>query len=153
VTQLTGTNATSGTPGFMAPEMVTGEAPVDGRADLYALGCVGYWLLSGQLVFDGKSPLAILIQHVKEAPPSLSARTEIEVPKRLEDLLIACLAKDPADRPGSAQELGDLLADVAATLPPWTRERAEKWWRTNLPQLYSAPLASRLDTAPSVVNG
>jgi serine/threonine-protein kinase len=153
ITQLTGTNATSGTPGFMAPEMVTGEAPVDGRADLYALGCVGYWLLTGQLVFDGKSPMSILVQHVKEDPPSMRSRTEIEVPPRLEEVIRACLAKDPDDRPASAQQLGDTLAELATTLPPWTQERAEKWWRTNLPNLYAAPLAGKLESSPSVVNG
>lgn len=153
VSQLTGTNATSGTPGFMAPEMVTGEATVDGRADIYALGCVGYWLLSGQLVFDGKSPMSILVQHVKEEPPALSSRTEIEVPPQLESILRACLAKHPDDRPPSAEALGAMLEQLAATLPAWTRDRAEKWWRTNLPNLYSAPLTRRLDSSPSVVNG
>jgi len=153
ITQLTGNNATSGTPGFMAPEMVTGETPVDGRTDLYALGCVGYWLMSGQLVFDGKNAMAILVQHVKEEPPSLAARTEMEVPARFEEILRACLAKDPDDRPRSAQELGDMLDDLAKSLPAWTRDRAEKWWRTNLPDLYTAPLSGKLDTTPSVVNG
>jgi len=153
LSQLTGTNATSGTPGFMAPEMVTGESPVDGRADLYALGCVGYWLLSGQLVFDGKSPMAILVQHVREEPPALKSRTEIDVPPRLEEILRMCLAKDPAERPATAHELGRMLSEVAATLPAWTDDRAEKWWRTNLPQLYTAPLAMRMDSVPSVVNG
>ena len=123
LSQLTGTNATSGTPGFMAPEMVTGESPVDGRADLYALGCVGYWLLSGQLVFDGKSPMAILVQHVREEPPTLKSRTEIDVPPRLEEILRMCLAKNPDDRPSSAEELGDMLAEVAASLPTWTADR------------------------------
>lgn len=153
LTQLTGTNATSGTPGFMAPEMVTGETPIDGRADIYALGCVGYWLLSGQLVFEGKSPVAILVQHVNEEPPPLATRTEIEVPTRLEEILRACLAKDPDDRPRSAQELADALAELSATLPAWTQARAEKWWRTNLPHLYATPLARKLDSSPSVVNG
>jgi serine/threonine-protein kinase len=154
ITQLTGANATSGTPGFMAPEMVTGESRVDGRTDLYSLGCVGYWLLTGQLVFDGKSPMAILVQHVKETPPSISSRTEIEVPARLEEILFACLSKSPDDRPASAEAVGDMLADLAATLPPWTQQRAEKWWRTNLPDLHAAPLAGRADsTAPSVSNG
>ncbi len=153
ITQLTGTNATSGTPGFMAPEMVTGEHAIDGRVDIYALGCVGYWLLTGQLVFDGKNPMAILVQHVKEEPPSLKSRTEIDVPDRLEEILLACLAKDPDDRPRTAQQLGDMLDDLARSLPPWTRERAEKWWRTNLPQLYAAPLGGKLDSAPSVAHG
>jgi len=153
ITQLTGTNITSGTPGFMAPEMVTGDAPVDGRADIYALGCVGYWLLSGQLVFNGKNPMSILVQHVKEEPPLVSTRTEIDVPRRLDETLHACLEKHPDDRPASARALGAMLTDLAATLPPWTQERAEAWWKTNLPSLYSVPLVGRLDTAPTVVNG
>ena len=118
----------------MAPEMVTGEAPVDGRADLYALGCVGYWLLSGQLVFDGKSPLSILVQHVKEdAAPAVVAHRDRGARRGWRRFSCACLAKNPDDRPRSAQELGDMLADLAASLPAWTRDRAEKWWRTNLP--------------------
>jgi eukaryotic-like serine/threonine-protein kinase len=153
LSQLTGTNTTSGTPGFMAPEMVTGEAIVDGRADIYALGCVGYWLLSGQLVFDGKSPMSIMVQHAKEDPPALSSRTEIEVPAQLESILRACLAKHPDDRPPSAEALGAMFDELAATLPAWTHDRAEKWWRTNLPDLHSAPLTGRLDSSPSVVNG
>jgi serine/threonine-protein kinase len=154
VTQLTGSGVTSGTPGFMAPEMVTGDAPVDGRSDIYALGCVGYWLLTGQLVFDGNSPMSILIQHVKETPPTVSSRTEIEVPPRLEEIVLACLAKDPHDRPSSAVELGDMLAAVATTLPAWTQQRAEQWWRMHLPHLHAAPVGARLDTgAPTVVNG
>ena len=150
-TQLTGSGATSGTPGFMAPEMVTGDAPVDGRTDIYALGCVAYWLLSGQLVFDGNTPMSILIQHVKEAPPALSSRTEMDIPPRLEAIIAACLAKDPDDRPASAEELGAALAELAADLPPWTRDRAEKWWRTHLPDLHAAPLGARLDTGVSTV--
>jgi serine/threonine protein kinase len=102
-------------------------------------------------VFDGASPMSILIQHVKETPAPLSSRTEIEVPRRLEEIIHACLAKDPNDRPSSAEELGAVLANVAATLPPWTRERAEAWWRTNLPDLYAAPLDGRLDTGASTV--
>ena len=151
VTQLTGAGATSGTPGFMAPEMVTAEAPVDGRADIYALGCVGYWLLTGQLVFDGNTPMSILVQHVKETPPSIASRTEMEVPPRLEEIIALCLAKNPNDRPDSAEELGEMLAEVAAALPAWTRERAEAWWRTNLPHLHAASLERRLDTGVSTV--
>jgi serine/threonine-protein kinase len=153
LTQLTGTGTTSGTPGFMAPEMVTGDSPVDGRADLYALGCVGYWLLTGQMVFDGNSPMSILIQHVKEPPPPIASRTEIEVPARLEEIIFACLSKHPDDRPASAEELDLMLAEVAATLPAWTRERAEAWWRTNLPNLHAASLERSMDTgAATVIN-
>ncbi len=153
LSQVTGDGVTSGTPGFMAPEMVTGERTVDGRADIYALGCVAYWLLTGQLVFEGKNAMAILVSHVKEEPVGVSSRTEIEVPRRLEEIVHMCLAKHPHDRPESARVLGEMLADVAATLPPWTQERAEAWWRTNLPHLHAAPLSRALDTsAPTVIN-
>jgi tRNA A-37 threonylcarbamoyl transferase component Bud32 len=151
--QLTGDGSTSGTPGFMAPEMVTADRPVDARADIYALGCVAYWLLTGQLVFDGKNAMAILVQHVKEEPAPVSSRTEIEVHPRLEEIIHACLAKDPDLRPRSAKALGAMLADLAAHLPPWTQERADNWWRTNLPHLHAAPLAGRLDpTAPTMIS-
>ncbi|HEX5133233.1 MAG TPA: serine/threonine-protein kinase [Candidatus Krumholzibacteria bacterium] len=150
--QMTGDNITSGTPGFMAPEMVTGERAIDGRADIYALGCVAYWLLTGQLVFEGKTPLAILVQHVKEDPARLSSRSEFDIPPRLEEIVHACLSKRPEDRPESAEALGAMLAEVAATVAPWTQEHAEKWWRINLPHLHAAPLASNLGRTHSVVN-
>jgi serine/threonine-protein kinase len=150
MSQLTGTGTTSGTPGFMAPEMVTGENTVDARADIYALGCVAYWLLTGQMVFEGNTPMSVLIQHVKEEPAAVSSRTELPVPPRLEQLIHACLAKNPDDRPASAEELGEALAEIAAGLPAWTRARAEAWWRTNLPNLYAVP-RDRMDTGASTV--
>lgn len=153
VTQITQHGAASGTPGFMAPEMVTGEATIDHRADLYAVGCVAYWLLSGQLVFEGNTPMSVLIQHVKETPAPLSRRTEIEVPPRLEEIILACLEKSPADRPASAEALGDMLAGVASTLPAWTRERADKWWRANVPVTGTFRRIEPVDaTAPTVGN-
>lgn len=151
ITQLTGSGVTSGTPGFMAPEMVIGERKVDGRADIYALGCVGYWLLTGRMVFEGTTPMSILIQHVKETPPPVSSRTEIQVPRALEDIIQACLAKDPEGRPATAEQLGDMLAEAAVAMPAWSRQRAEAWWRTNLPHLYASPLEHRLDTGASTV--
>jgi serine/threonine-protein kinase len=151
VTQLTGSGVTSGTPGFMAPEMVTGDGTVDERADIYALGCVGYWLLTGQMVFEGNTPMSVLIQHVKEEPPALSTRTELHVPPRLEQLIHHCLAKNPADRPASAEALGAALDAIAADLPSWSRERAQSWWRTHLPDLYAVPRGERMDTGASTV--
>ena len=141
----------------MAPEMVTGDAEIDARADIYALGCVAYWLLTGQMVFEGNTPMAVLIQHVKETPPPLSSRTELEVPARLENLIMACLAKHPASRPASAEMVGDELDAIAAELPPWTRDRAERWWRTHIPVMFApAPSSgtgssSHHDTGASTV--
>jgi len=149
VTELTGAGTTSGTPGFMAPEMITGEK-VDARSDIYGLGCVAYWLLTGQMVFEGNTPMSILIQHVKEEPAPLSSRTELRIPPRLEQIVHACLAKSPSQRPASADELGEMLAAAAAELPAWTRERAQQWWQKNLPNLYYT--ASRVDTVDSGVS-
>jgi eukaryotic-like serine/threonine-protein kinase len=151
LTELTGAGVTSGTPGFMAPEAVTGEWPVDARTDLYGLGCVAYWMLTGQLVFEGKSPMAILVQHVKEEPPAMRARTELEIPARLEAVVRACLAKHPAERPASADDLGRELAAVAAGLPAWTQSHAAAWWQTHLPDLYAAAVHGRVDAAEPMV--
>jgi serine/threonine-protein kinase len=146
LSQLSATGITSGTPGFMAPEMVTAETEIDARADIYALGCVAYWLLTGQMVFEGNTPMAVLIQHVKETPPPLSSRTEIIVPSRLENLIMACLAKHPHDRPATAEMVGEELAAIAVELPPWTRDRADRWWRTHVPQMFT-PAAPAPDSA------
>ena len=98
-----------GTPAFMAPEMVHGGS-VDGRADLYSLGCVGYFLLTGHLVFEGETAIQTVLLHVQQEPVPPSQRTENPVPPDLERLVLACLAKNPGDRPQSAAELGTALA-------------------------------------------
>ena len=116
-----------GTPGYMAPEMVLSDT-VDGRADLYALGCVAYYLLTGQQVFDGDTPMKIMAKHLQEPPIPPSQRAQIAVPPKLEQVVLACLAKKPEDRPRSAAELARLLA--AADVEPWTSEQAAEWWAT-----------------------
>jgi serine/threonine-protein kinase len=113
-----------GTPAYMAPEMAVG-APVDGRADIYALGCVAYYLLTGELVFEGSHALAIMVKRLNEDPPPLSTRTEMSVPPDLERLVMACLARRPGDRP-SAAELSHRLAGLRVS--PWTETDAETWW-------------------------
>jgi len=101
-----------GTPAYMAPEMVSGEAELDGRTDLYSLGCVAYYLLTGELVFAGETALQTALLHVSQPPVPPSQRTGNPVPAELERLVLACLAKDPADRPQSASELNAGLAAV-----------------------------------------
>jgi serine/threonine-protein kinase len=113
-----------GTPAYMAPEMAIGDA-VDGRADVYALGCVGYYLLTGELVFEGSQALHVLVKRLNEDPPPLSSRTEMPVPPDLERLVMKCLARRPEDRP-SAAELSRKLAGLP--VPPWTETDAERWW-------------------------
>ena len=129
---LTRESAITGTPAFLAPEIVLGERAIDGRVDIYGLGCVAYWLVSGQRVFEGATPMELVIHHVQTAPVPPSRRGGVPVPRALEDLILACLEKDPARRPASAAELGRRLE--ATGLPAgWTPERAREWWDANIP--------------------
>jgi eukaryotic-like serine/threonine-protein kinase len=126
----TDTEMTTGTPAYMAPEMANGE-PIDRRSDLYALGCVGYWLLTGQLVFEADSPLRMLIQHIQGSPIPPSIRSGRPVPRALEDLIMRCLAKKPADRPASADEIVAELDRIELDRQ-WTQADARDWWETNI---------------------
>jgi serine/threonine protein kinase len=100
-----------GTPAYMAPEMVHGEA-VDGRADLYSLGCVAYYLLTARLVFEGANAMQTVLLHVQQEPVRPSALTGNPISPALERVILSCLAKQPEDRPQSASELAALLAAV-----------------------------------------
>jgi len=131
--RMTAEGSTAGTPAYMPPEVALSHEPIDGRADLYGLGCVAYWLLTGCLVFEEKSSTATILAHVQSAPVSPSERSGIPVPASLERLTLACLAKSPTDRPADAEALSQLLADCADT-GSWTQEEAERWWRINLPR-------------------
>jgi serine/threonine-protein kinase len=102
---------TPGTPAYMAPEMAS-ERAVDGRADLYSLGCVAYYLLTGRLVFQGDTPLLTILKHLQQPPAPLSSITDRPIPPGLEELVLACLAKRPDERPASAAELSRQLASV-----------------------------------------
>jgi serine/threonine-protein kinase len=123
--QLTAPESMSGTPAYLAPEMAAGE-PVDGRADLYALGCVGYFLLTGTRVFEGTHAMQVILQHISAAPVPPSVRLGKPVPAALERFLLDCLAKSPADRPGDAATLVDALSGAGAD--EWTQREARRWW-------------------------
>jgi serine/threonine-protein kinase len=114
-----------GTPGYMAPEMATGER-VDGRADLYAIGCVAYYLLTGQQVFDGTTAMQIMSKHLQAAPVPPSARGAFTIPAALDALVLSCLAKAPEERPQGAAELARRLS--AIDVDPWTDLQAKEWW-------------------------
>jgi len=118
---------TTGTPAYMAPEMASGADPVDRRADLYALGCVGYWLLTGQMVFEAETPLKMLIQHIQALPVPPSIRTGRSVPLDLERVIMRCLEKDPTRRPQTADELVAELDQVVLAYA-WDQARARAWW-------------------------
>jgi len=130
--QLTAEGALTGTPAYMPPERVIGTA-ADERSDLYALGCVAYWMLTGRPLFIGE-PMAVMIHHARTPAPSLSKAAAHPVPQRLEEIVLSCLEKSPEQRPASAVELWRQLGDVTLATP-WTPERAESWWREHLPDL------------------
>lgn len=123
-------NAIRGTPAFIAPEQAMGTK-VDGRADIYATGCLAYWFLTGQLVFTGETPMALLMQHAKMTPVPPSFRIDRPIPKAIDDLVLSCLSKEPGDRPQSARELSLRLAELEGPLP-WTQARASNWWLTHV---------------------
>ncbi len=148
---LTATNAVQGTPAYIAPETVTSNRDVDARTDLYSLGCVAYYLLTGRLVFEEPGPVNMAIAHVTVRPQPPSERTVQKIPASLEQLIMACLEKRPEDRPQSAVELSARLA-ACDEGSPWTRDRAEDWWKENLPELFDQA-ASELHSAPPAASG
>jgi serine/threonine-protein kinase len=131
-TKLTAEGTTTGTPAFMAPEMALGKGGVDGRSDIYALGCVAYWLLTGELVFQGETPMEIVVNHVKTEPTPPSQRTELPIPEYLEKTIMSCLAKDPEQRPQSMDQLS-LMLDECAVAMKWTQAKAAEWWDSHFP--------------------
>jgi serine/threonine-protein kinase len=130
--RLTAAGIAAGTPAYMAPECARGGAS-DHRADLYSLGCVAYWLLTGKLVFEGSS-LAVLADHAATSPPRPSSRVELPVPRALDDLVLRCLAKAPAERPASAEALAAALDEVPLPVR-WTDARAAHWWEVHARQI------------------
>jgi serine/threonine-protein kinase len=126
--QLTAPHVVSGTPGFMAPEQVLGGADPDARTDLYAVGCVAFWLLTGRAVFEGATIMEVLMHHARDQPPPPSGCSELPIPEALDAVILRCLAKSPDDRPQSADELAQALTAVCDPVA-WTPERAVQWWQ------------------------
>ncbi|HEY6080213.1 MAG TPA: serine/threonine protein kinase [Polyangiaceae bacterium] len=133
--KLTQFGSVMGTPDFMAPEQAQGQV-LDGRADIYALGCVGYWLLTGHMVFEKGSTMLQLVAHMTEEPPSPRQRAP-QTPPALERIILDCLAKGPDQRPQRARELLERLVLAERELPreqQWTEERAQAWWLEHRPR-------------------
>ncbi len=113
--QYTATGAVVGTPAYMAPEQGMGQ-PLDGRCDIYAMGVMLYEMVTGQVPFDAETPLAILMQHVNAALP-LPRYIKPDLPEAVERVILKALAKLPADRFQTAEEMGDTLQKAVAGLP------------------------------------
>jgi len=107
--RATQTGAIVGTPTYMSPEQATGAAPVDGRADIYALGCIIYEMITGTVAFQGATPLEVLVKHLNEPPPPIPADIQAEVPDALLELIDRTMAKRPEDRYESCELLRDAL--------------------------------------------
>jgi serine/threonine protein kinase len=129
---LTAPDVTSGTPAFMPPEMALGEK-VTHQADLYALGCVGYWLLTGQLLFKADSAMRMIFQHVQDRPVPPSTRADRYIPPKLESVIMRCLEKRPEQRPADAAALSRMLGETLESGEEWTARDAHAWWDRYLP--------------------
>jgi eukaryotic-like serine/threonine-protein kinase len=143
---------TTGTPAYMAPECILGDVEVDRRADVYALGCVAYFALTGSLVFEAENSMQMLMHHLHTEPTRPSERSELPIPRELDNLILACLQKDPALRPQNAGELLNMAYGCQCT-DSWGQQDARQWWQTHLPDLTgSLTLATRRDSPERVVS-
>ena len=133
-----------GTPAYMAPEAIVGDA-VDRRADIYALGCVTYFLLTGQPVFGRDTAMKHLMRHVHDVPTPPSLRAKQRIPRAVDDLVLACLQKDPQDRPQSADVLFDMAA-ACVTRDSWDHQTARTWWHGRVLDGTHAPGSASLLT-------
>jgi serine/threonine-protein kinase len=129
--RLTRPEQAIGTPDFMAPEVLLGRE-IDGRADLYGLGCVAYWLATGRSVFPGSSYVEIASMHLNAAPEPPSRHSSSRMPQQLNELILRCLEKTPERRPANARDLAHELEAIPVP-EPWRQEEAEAWWSEHLP--------------------
>ncbi|HSM15624.1 MAG TPA: serine/threonine protein kinase [Gemmatimonadales bacterium] len=128
---LTAVNTVPGTPHFMAPESIESPDAVDARADIYAVGAVAYYLITGTYLFDGQSAIQVMTRHVNDAPEPPSIRLGTPIDSGLERLILRMLSKDPAARPANGRELLATLSDGTVSHGlPWTERDAKHWWDT-----------------------
>ncbi len=125
---ITAVGSVTGTPLYVSPEGIKSPDQADGRSDLYCLGAVGYYLLTGDHVFVADSPLEVFSHHLTTTPERPSTRVEREIARDLEDLILRCLEKDPNQRPADAHALRDALAQCTDA-GTWGEKEAIRWWQ------------------------
>jgi len=133
-TLMTAAHTATGTPAYMAPEIILNEGEVDERADVYAVGCVAYYLLTGQLVFEADTAMKMFLQHVQATPIPPSQRSELPIPREVDALVLACLEKDPARRPQDARQLLRMMRQCRSA-QTWDNDSAQRWWEMHLSEL------------------
>jgi serine/threonine-protein kinase len=126
---LTQEGTLTGSPLFMAPEQATGDTDPDGRSDIYSLGAVAYFLLTGRPPFEGDNAIRVLMAHATEqvVPPS---QIRPDIPADLERVVLRCLEKYPNQRFATSQELAAAL-EACECYGRWTRQHARAWWQSN----------------------
>jgi serine/threonine-protein kinase len=127
--RLTQEGAVTGTPAYMSPEQAAGQEDLGPASDIYSVGCLAYFLLTGQSPFAGRPPALLLAAHVYE-PPAPPRERRPDVPADLQAVVLRCLAKEPAQRFVGAEELETALAGCTSA-GRWTEEEAARWWRAN----------------------
>jgi len=140
-TQLTAADSITGTPLYLPPECIQDPDQADARSDLYSLGGVGYFLLTGRPVFEAASVLEIIRRQVETPPQAISEIVRRPVSPELEKLLLSCLAKSPADRPQSAAIMAETLRTMQP-LDPWSLDDAHQWWSALQPGGSGSPTAN-----------
>ncbi len=144
--ELTHDGSITGSPLFMSPEQATGDGEPDERSDIYSLGVVAYYMLTGRPPFEGTQPIKILVAHAHRKPIPLS-QMQVEVPADLEQVVMRCLAKSPGDRFASANELAQAL-DSCEYSGRWTHADAAAWWANiTTPSLHHRHAVASLDAA------
>jgi serine/threonine protein kinase len=135
---LTAADAITGTPLYITPETIEDSEGSDARSDLYSLGAVGYYLLTGKPVFDAGGIMEIMRAHVQTKPIAPSKRLARPMSSELEQLILRCLAKSPAERPQTAAEMALELARCVP-VQPWGEGDAQRWWQQQQATLTASP--------------
>jgi eukaryotic-like serine/threonine-protein kinase len=135
----------AGTPHYLSPEAISSPERIGPQSDLYSLGCVGYYLLTGQHVFDGNTVVELCSHHLHSRPIPPTARLGRPVPGSLAAVVMQCLEKIPEHRPASAQALVDRLANCH-DVEPWTREMARAWWSERGREMMTQARGQRAET-------
>lgn len=147
ITGITKAGSLLGTPRYIAPESIHSKGKVDGRTDIYMLGSVAYWMVTGQPPFEGSNSVDLLVDHVKTIPPRPSEVSEIPIPKELDDIIMKCLEKKQEDRFQTPNELAEALGEVSFARV-WDQKQAREWWNLHMTKEELTPTLKPTEEIP-----